>query len=322
VLRVRTLLLALALLAPLLAGCAGKDHPAEPALQATPTTGILRGVVVDAAIRPLKGVHVAVPQADGSTLNSTTGDDGGFAFGDLPPGAYVVRAHKLGYLDASLAANVTAGVAEPEAVRLQMLDDVLNAPAVESFVFDGFLQCSFTAVAARVAACNPSEAAQPLCNTPVPVCTGPVSNVTADQFMAVHSVSRQSVRFLQSELVWEPTSSLAESLRAIPGSRSPADGKINDYRPFDGPSPLVMPMDGGVAQGLMIGNGKDLVVRVFSGYVNGTNPPACLPNPVGCPWGVGAVVQQRFQLFTHVFYGYQPPEGWQFGRDGVPSPPQ
>lgn len=318
----RAALLAVALLAPLLAGCAGKDKGPGPALEATPTTGILKGVVVDAAIRPLAGVHISVPRPDGSLLNSTTVEDGAFAFDGLEPGAYVVRAHKLGYLDASLSANVTAGDADPEGLRLQLLDDVLNAPAVEAFTFDGFLQCSVTAVAARVAACNPSEAAQPLCSTPAPVCTGPLGNLTDDHFMAVHSVSRQSVRFLQSELVWEPTSSLAESLRAIPGSRNPLDGKINDFRPFEGPSPLVMPMDGGVAQGLFIGNGKDLVVRVFSGYVNSTAPPACLPSPVGCPWGVGAVYEQRFQLFTHVFYGFQPPEGWQFGRDGVPAPPQ
>jgi hypothetical protein len=314
----------LALMAALMAGCVGtaKDKLSEDALQATPTTGILRGVVVDAAIRPLAGVHIAVPQADGSVRNATTVEDGAFAFDGLQPGAYVVRAHRLGFLDTFVAANVTAGVADPDAVRLQMADDVLNAPAVESFAFDGFLQCSFTAFLARVAACNPSEAAQPLCNTPAPVCTGPVSNVTEDHFMAVHSVSRQSVRFLQSELVWQPTSSLAQSLRALPGSRNPADGKINDYMPFEGPSPLVMPMDGGVAQGLFIGNGKDLVVRVFSGYVNGTNPPTCLPSPAGCPWGVGAVYEQRFQLFTHVFYGFTPPAGWQFGRDGVPVPPQ
>ena len=317
----RPLLAAVALLAPLLAGCSGEPAPAEDPVAATPTTGVLRGVVVDAAIRPLAGVAVSLPQPDGTVRNQTTVDDGAFAFDGLAPGAYVVHARRLGYLDAAASANVTAGLDDPEGVRLQMLDDVLNAPAVDSFVFDGFLQCSFTVFVARLAACNPSEAAQPLCNTPAPVCTGPVGNLTDDQFMAVHSVSRQSVRFLQSELVWDPVSSLADSLRAIPGSRDPLDGQINDYRPFEGPSPLVMPMDGGVAQGLFIGNGKDLVVRVFSGYVNGTNPPACLPSPLGCPWGVGAVYEQRFSLYTHVFYGFLPPEGWQFGRDGLPPIP-
>src|SRR5688572_666453 len=123
----RPLLTALALLVPLLAGCSGgEEGPAAP-LEATPTTGILRGVVVDAAIRPLAGVRITVPQPDGTERNATTPEDGGFAFDGLAPGAYVVHARRLGYLDASVSTNVTAGVAEPEAVRLQMLDDVLNA---------------------------------------------------------------------------------------------------------------------------------------------------------------------------------------------------
>jgi hypothetical protein len=317
----RTLLAAALALLPLLAGCSGGDGGPEAPLEATATTGILKGVVVDEAIRPLLGVRITVPLADGTLLNSTTEADGAFAFDELAPGGYVVQVRKLGYLDAAVAANVTAGEAEPAGLRIQMLADVLNSPFIEQFQFSGFLQCSFTAFVARVAACNPSEAAQPLCNTPVPVCTGPIDNLTSDEFMAVHSVSRQTVRFLQSELVWEAGSQLSEGLKALPGSRDPLTGEINDYRAFEGKSPLAMPMDGAVAQALFIGNGKDLVIRVFSGYANGTAPPTCLPSPLGCPWGVGASYEQRFEIFTHVFYGFEPPEGWRFSSDGVPPTP-
>jgi hypothetical protein len=318
----RAFLVAVLALSALLAGCAGGGGKADDAqVQATATTGVIRGVVVDEAIRPLAGVKILIPLSDGTELNHTTAADGAFAFDQLQPGAYVVHARKLGFLDASVATNVTAGVDVPENVRVQLLADVLNSPAIEQYSFNGFLQCSVTAVALRAAACNPDEAAQPVCQLPVDVCTSGPGNLTSDEFMAVHTVSKQSVRFLQMELVWEAGSQASSSLRAIPGSRDPASGEINDYRPFEGPSPLVMPMDGAVAQGLFIGNGKDLVVRVFSGYVNGTAPPMCLPSPVGCPWGVGASYEQRFQLFTHVFYGFTPPEGWQFGRDGLPPIP-
>ncbi|MFA5944222.1 MAG: carboxypeptidase-like regulatory domain-containing protein, partial [Candidatus Thermoplasmatota archaeon] len=181
----RTLLVLAGLLLAVLAGCAGREPDSAPPLEATATTGLLRGVVVDEAIRPLLGVRITVPLSDGSVLNATTAEDGAFAFGDLQPGGYLVQARKLGFLDAALAANVTAGEGDPAGLRLQMLADVLNAPFVEALQFSGFIQCSFTAFVARVAACNPSEAAQPLCNTPVPVCTGPVDNLTSDQFMAV-----------------------------------------------------------------------------------------------------------------------------------------
>lgn len=317
------LTLALAVVLPLLAGCSGTGGggAADAEVEATATTGVLRGVVVDEAIRPLLGVNVTVPMADGTTISRMTADDGLFAFDGLPPGPYVVNARKLGFLDASVAANVTAGVDVPDSVRVLMPADVLNTPAIDQYSFDGFLQCSATAFYARAAACNPDEAAQPLCQLPGEPCTNGPANLTTDEFMAVHTVARQSVRFLQSEMVWEATQQGSASLRALPGSRDPASGEINDYQPFEGPSPLIMPMDGAIAQALFIGNGKDLVVRVFSGYVPGTNPPACLPSPLGCPWGVGVSYEQRFQIVTHVFFGFEPPEGWQFGRDGLPPIP-
>jgi hypothetical protein len=317
----RPLLVAAVASLALLAGCSGAKAPDEGPLVATATTGILHGVVVDEAIRPLAGVNVTVPLSDGTSLNATTAADGVFAFDDLRPGGYLVQARKLGFLDSAVATNVTAGDADPAGVRLLLLADVLNAPFIEAFQFSGFMQCSFTVVVARVAACNPSEAAQPLCTLPVSVCTGPVDNLTEDEFMAVHSVSRQTARFLQSELVWDAASQLSTSLKAVPGSRDPKTGQLNDFRPFEGESPLAMPMPGQVAQALFIGNGKEYVVRVFSGYVNGTAPPTCLPSPVGCPWGVGATYEQRFELFTHVFYGFDPPEGWRFSSDGLPPVP-
>jgi hypothetical protein len=316
----RPLLAAALLLAALLAGCSGEGQGGPAVVEATATTGVLRGVVVDEAIRPLLGVVVQLALHDGTAANVTTMDDGAFAFAGLEPGGYLVTATKLGFVDGSVSANVTAGVDEPEGVRMQLLTDVLNTPAIEGYSFNGFLQCSVAALVVRVAACNPDESAQPACQPPVDVCAQ-AGNLTNDEFMAVHSISKQSVRFLQSELVWAPTSEAASQLRALPGSRDPASGQINDYRPFEGPSPLVMPMAGAVAQGLFIGNGKDLVVRVFSGYVNGTAPPACLPSPVGCPWGVGASYEQKFQVFTHAFFGFEPPVGWQFSRDGLPAIP-
>src|SRR5688572_1246245 len=127
----RAFLVAALALLPLLAGCSGdEDGPEEP-LAATATTGILRGVVVDEAIRPLLRVNVTLPLPDGTVLNSTTAEDGAFAFGDLVPGGYVVQARKLGYLDTAVSVNVTAGDGDPDGVRVLMGADVLNAPFVE-----------------------------------------------------------------------------------------------------------------------------------------------------------------------------------------------
>src|ERR1051326_5321282 len=87
------------LAAAVLAGCSGSGKAPAATLQATPTTGILRGVVVDEAIRPLEGARVTVPLAAGGDVNATTKADGAFAFDQLPPGGYVVRVHKTAFLD-------------------------------------------------------------------------------------------------------------------------------------------------------------------------------------------------------------------------------
>ncbi len=311
-------LAAFALLFPL-AGCANPSGAeAVQAVQATPTTGILHGVVVDAAIRPLANVTVAIGLADGTERSQGTLDDGAGRFGDRAPGAYVVRAHRLGYFDAQVWANVTAGRDDPEGVRVVLDADAASVPAVDAYLFDGFLQCSVTFVAVRAAACNPSEAG--VCGLPIDLCTTVPGNLTDDRFMAVHTIGRGAIAFLQSEMQWQASSGLGSNLRAVPGSRPEGGGAISDFRPFEGPSPLVMPMDGAIANGLFIGNGKDYVVRVFSGYMDGTAPP-CLPSPAGCQWGVGFAYQQRFNLITHAFYGFTPPEGWEFGRDGLPPVP-
>lgn len=315
-------LLLVALVAPLVAGCAAQEGPAQDATpQATATTGILHGIVVDEAIRPLSNASVRLNLADGSELATSSDADGGWAFGDLPAGAYFLRTSKLGFFTSQVSANVTAGVPDPERVRIVLLVDPVNLPAVDAYAFDGFLQCSVTLVAARAALCNPSQAAGPLCTLPVNVCTAGPENLTDDRFLAIHDISRPGLAFLQSEMQWTPGSGLGENLKAIPGSRDPATGEINDFRPFEGPSPLVMPMDGDVANALFLGNGKEYTLRVFSGYVDGTAPP-CLPSPAGCQWGVGLAFNQRFTILTHAFYGFTPPADWQFGRDGLPPVPQ
>lgn len=308
--------LVLAVAAMLAAGCLGGGTGGGGGTEVVATsTGVLRGVVVDEAIRPLAGANLSLTLPDGTARNATTADDGLWSFPDLPAGAYVVSTVLAGYVEQLTPANVTAGVTDPPAVRIVLVVDQRIVAAIDAYVFDGFLQCSFTAVAARQA-CDADVALQPACglagNCP--------DNLTEDAFMAVHSLARPGVSYIQSELNWEASSDLGSSLGAIPGALDPATGAVQDYVGVEGSAPLVVPLPGDVANALAIGNGRDYAVRVFGGYVDGTAPP-CLPSPAGCQWGVGAALQQRFTVVTHVFYGFVPPEGWLFSRDGLPPLP-
>lgn len=305
----------LAIAAMALAGCSdGKPAPATP--EAAPsTTGTLHGVVVDAAIRPLGNVQVRIEAAGAPPANLTTGDDGLWTFRDVPAGSVLVFAQRGGYLPSQTVALVLPGAgADSEGVRLVLDIDPAKVPAIDAYSYDGYLSCSATLVLVRQA-CDADEAARPVCE-PTGQCGEGLSD---DRFLAIHAVGRANITWLQSEVQWDG-SGLGARLSAVPGAREPASGSIQDFEAVEGPSPLIVPLKGEVANALGIGAANEYALRVFSSDADGTRPP-CAPSPVGCTFGVGLVTQQRFTVLTHVFYAFTPPEGWQFGRDGLPPVP-
>src|SRR5688572_5239098 len=70
---------------------AGDDIQDDYNVEPTATTGVLLGVVVDEAIRPVKDVKVAINLADGTPVTKTSDEEGRFAFGDLDPGVYLIQ---------------------------------------------------------------------------------------------------------------------------------------------------------------------------------------------------------------------------------------
>src|SRR5688500_494871 len=110
------------------AGCSGGGGEEEATasdfedlgLEATPTTGVLLGGVVDQAIRPLADVDITVTKPDGGELKDKTDEAGRFAFEGLPPGGYIVHARHPSYTAQQASTVVEAGVAEPPVVRILM----------------------------------------------------------------------------------------------------------------------------------------------------------------------------------------------------------
>src|SRR3954471_7065827 len=107
VVRARGIVVAILLSGTLLAGCTGgakgKANSGATAdftdlgLEATASTGIIRGIVVDDAIRPLANATVGLQLADGKTQNTTSAKDGVFGFDGLAPATYFLHITKLGY---------------------------------------------------------------------------------------------------------------------------------------------------------------------------------------------------------------------------------
>jgi len=295
------------LLAALLAGCADPAEPktdeedfGELGLEADGDTGVIRGVVVDEAIRPIAGVSVALSGAgEGQT---TSNEEGLFGFSRLQPGTYFVSASKAGFKAVQQSVEVVAGVREPPIAKVLLTPDNSTAPFVQTYAFDGYIECSGSFVAAGVALCS-------------------LAGLPNDRFLAEYVVD-QPPQWIQSEMHWSSTQALSPELDLVysqPGEGALMDNWAEDY----GPAPLLIQVDEAGAANRSIVAGNDLMLRVFNQPIQGTEPSTCVPRPVlgGCLTGVGVTLSQRFQVFTNLFYGYAPPPEWRFAETGVYPPP-
>ena len=284
----------------LLAGCA--DPPAaevEPGPLATGPVDV-RGVVVDDAIRPLGGVQVTL-EAGGQARATNSSADGTWNFTAVAPGAHFVTASALGFLPTRLGVQVAAGMAEVKLVLAQ--DAGYRKPYVQPFEFRGLIECGAVANAPPPV----GHAAVAACDTPNQV-TG--TRVTNDQFMARHLLDGGVPRFVQSELVWDSTQPQGSSLLLYMDEVNRTDIESPDAAYVNlgsagGRSPVVVKAEGEGTDRL--GRGYDLQVRVFS-----------WPDD---PAPAGATLSQEFRVYSHVFYGFAPPPGWQFSKDGAPVVP-
>ncbi|HUR64281.1 MAG TPA: carboxypeptidase-like regulatory domain-containing protein [Candidatus Thermoplasmatota archaeon] len=306
----RPALLMLAVLAVAsLAGCSQKAATAAETVAPTATTGTVRGVVVDAAIRPLAGVLLTLRVGDKSTLSNTTAD-GLFRFEGVPAGSQVLRAHRTGYLDVQLQVQVEAGVAEPKETKVTLdIDPVYRKPFLQPFKFTGIMECSAVANAPPPA----GRVAVAACALP-----GQTTGVSAtqDSFIAVHTLDVGKPQFVQSELVWTPSGPLANTLLLYMDERNHTAGAAQvgaggaqtgytELASVSGTSPLVVHVEGPAVNRL--GRGYDLQLRVFAWFQD--------------PVPVGAVVEQTFTLYSTAFYGFKPPAGWEFNKDQLPTVP-
>jgi hypothetical protein len=304
---IRLGLLAVALTATVLAGCASKANdtlttgPDGITVTPTPTTGIVRGIVVDTAVRPIGGVHLAL-KAGEKTLTTDSIANGGFGFEGLAPGTYFITAAKPGFNEVRVSADVKANDASPQIVKVAMEANPATKPFVESYVFRGIIECSGTFVVVGAALCSiPNDN----CIDPLP-CAG---NVTNDNTQ-VHYLPQRVPTWVQSEMVWQSTQSLGTDLSLMYSWDCGSDngGFLCDHQ-VSGQSPLLLTANAQDIQKVGIGNSTDIYIRVFN-----TGTAETMGN-------VGATVEQEFTVYTTVFYGFQPPDGYRFSKDGDPVVP-
>jgi hypothetical protein len=301
-----------------LAGCSGGGGEEPPALglQATDSTGLIHGVVVDSAIRPL--ANVTVELVGDTPKTQRTEADGSFGFDGLLPGTYFLKATKLGYFSAQQGTEVVAGVADPPAVKIQLELDASFRAYYEAQVYDGFIECTSSAVVL----CGIPNTFEPTMCAEFSVCYG---NLTNDRFTFTQFF-QANASHVQTELAW--TSNQAASSELYLESEALTLGckntdlstTLNGTR---GASPIYVTFNESLLREYDIGPVCGIYFSVFSG--DAAHAPCIPDNPAvgGACIPAGATVEQRFTAYTHAFYGYLPPPGWRFSTESsVPQPPQ
>lgn len=286
-------LLAVALL---LAGCSGPPS-AQPAEAATETAGVLQGVAVDEALRPIAGVDVRAALAGGAPSTAVTGEDGRFRLAGLAPGTWAVEASKAAHLSAYTLAQVEAGVDEPPFLRLVLPVQADELPFVVAIAWHGFVGCAFTY--------------GNLCSAPAQGGFDLIGDQSAHLFWDEYVALGRSPDLIQGEAVWEATLPTSGELKPIYGWSEPEAWRQFQYQgTFFGestPSPSFHRLTQAELVAAKVGTDAGLVVEFYSG--GDTTSPT------------GLTVNQPVDLYLHNFYGYLPPDDWRFALHGPPPAP-
>ncbi len=307
----------LILLSALLAGCSDSgeskadDAPVDD-LQSTATTGVIRGIVLDETITPIAGVTVTIPSQANAT--STSDAEGRFGFDGLEGGTYILEALKVGHQTVRATAKVVAGVDDPLTIKVTLPRLPETVPYIIPIHVNGLMNCEVLAVM-LVESCD--------------LDTGVAGDDTSQFFLPVDQRAPHAV---QVELDWESTQQAGESLTLTFGACngeycSPYGIGTNMLCQTWGTSVLWCNVNqytvqrsgegaGGSSVGqtnLGVGASPGIALAIASDCAACTPPqtPQC-----GAACGVGLVLQQEFDAYTHVFYNFTPDEGWLFLEDG------
>lgn len=308
-----------------LAGCTGGDSKGAAAgepdfdLQATATTGVIRGLVVDSAIRPLEGVEVAltVPSGEAKTVKSDA--SGLFGFDGLPPGTYFLRAHKIGFFDVQQSAEVVAGESAPPIVKMLLAPNPSTAPYIEVYAFNGFISFGAAIGITSVGTTITEPTAEALGDT----------SIWTLNFTVVPDWAQGELVWEQNQpaggmLIWEMVQGGTNNFRGHRETsvspalaywnttvlRENASSVLDDgiaYRFFGGPHPLLGPAPNGTMPP------EEQCPTIPTVVLGDRNP---------CRFGFGITVQQSADAYIHNFYNFVPPAGWRFTKDGDPEIPE
>lgn len=327
-------------------------------LKATETTGVIRGVVFDDSVTPLANVDISVP-VEGVNRTAQTNDKGLFGFDGLTPGEYFVTASKAGYTTTQQLVKVEAGVDDPPATRILLEFNAALRPYADQLVYEAYIGCSLTLPVVSVAACDIGplkeltnnqflvnyDATRPpswiqseaVWDSTNPVgddlslsltdfSDGPQRTVTQVRgkspihFTVNETVAAQYNYGVNNSLVIRLFSTSTEGTDVAPDQQVQDAYAANGYGVVNATGlPGVTGTAADAANGVLGIVGADVVGNPF-GSEDCIKHAVLFDSCLGVG-GLGVVIQQRVTVYTHIFYGYTPPEGWTFSAaQSVPQP--
>jgi hypothetical protein len=158
-------------------------------VKATATTGVIRGVVIDEAIRPIANANVMLSSTG---TNTTTNAQGAFGFEGLEPGSYFLSVSHPLFSTVQASADVVAGVDEPAITRVQLVAIPFAEPSYEVLHRQVFLTAS-----ACVGTC-------------LSCCDFLFNSDVSTTYQGMFFSSANGTRFIQVLTIWDPTSDTAK----------------------------------------------------------------------------------------------------------------
>lgn len=276
--------------------------------QASSTTGVILGVVVDDAIRPVKDVAVGLKLPGGEDKATASDVEGRFAFSNLQPGTYFLSTRHPQFSAAQTSVEVVAGVSDPPVLRVQITRLFSQDPYSVLTKFDGYLSCAYSLGLSSTCVNDYTRVTGEQCTPAGCYCAGGclrdynLSSAGGNVREYVSSVD-PGWQVLVIEETWEPTSDAGTALGfTVSYFSRPNAGHW--FGSVNGENPLRIQFDVGEEHA--------------SASYGGEEPPMIPPegyDELFVFFGAGdgsVVLSQGFQSFQTSFYYGIPPDGWSF----------
>lgn len=295
-----------------LAGCADDDATDDVDdanlgdVDASATTGGIRGVVFDEAVRPIEGATVNIADRTESVL---TNRDGAFTISGLPGQEFVVTASHPLYTTVQKTVEVEVGVTDPQPVKF-LLERIVDAdPYMNTVKERGYISCSANIIVFLSEECGEGVGSpEQTCDLDslLPCVDNPVmpgeriGKAANNRAQIDFWLEGPNVKSLVVEQIWEPSVNVGvggggfNTRLATDWACDPICGG-DQHDEADGESPLRLEADTETLEGLNVT--QDLRFSTFT-------------------WAsteeTGLLLEQDFEVFISASYVLPLPEEWSF----------